>query len=747
LAPVAAALLALAGAHARAQQAAPADADRALPIELQADSIRGQPDLETVAEGSVVLKRGSVVLRADRLSYDQPADLARARGNVRITRDGDWFAGPELELRLQRFEGFFLEPTYYFERTGGGGRASRVDFIDRQRAQALDASYTSCPLDGSGGPAWLLSADRVRFDLQNNEGVAHGAVLRFYGVPILGAPVLSFPLTSERKSGWLPPSVNLDNRSGFEFALPYYWNIAPHRDATFTPAVLSRRGVGLQTELRYLEPHDAGEVLLDVLPEDRTVGRARHALRFVHEGDARRVHYAAHLMRVSDDDHWKDFPRVLPSLTPRLLPQDLQAERGFVLGRGWSAYARVQHWQVLQDADFPIVAPYQRSPQFGLRSRGGFGGGLEFALETEVNRFTRPESDALPGGTRWHAIGTLSRPWTAPGWWFTPRMTLNAASYRTDEPMTDGRRTASRVIPTVSADAGALFERDAVWFGHGLRQTLEPRLLYLNTPFRTQAELPNFDAAAKDFNEVSVFSDNAFSGVDRVADAHQLTAGVTTRLLDPGDGGELLRLGLAQRFLFRDQQVTPDNTPITRRVSDLLLLGSSQLTPRWIFDTAVQYSPDAKRLQRSILRTRYSPGPFKTVSAGYRLVREASEQLDIGWQWPVYGPRPESTPAAGSCRGTFYSVGRLNYSLRDSRITDSLFGVEYDAGCWIARVVAERVSTGRTEATTRLLFQLELVGLSRLGSNPLQVLKDNIPGYRLLREDRSAWSATPPVYE
>jgi LPS-assembly protein len=128
-------------------------------------------------------------------------------------------------------------------------------------------------------------------------------------------------------------------------------------------------------------------------------------------------------------------------------------------------------------------------------------------------------------------------------------------------------------------------------------------------------------------------------------------------------------------------------------------------------------------------------------------VRQASEQLDIGWQWPVYGPRPESTPAAGSCRGTFYSVGRLNYSLRDSRITDSLFGVEYDAGCWIARVVAERVSTGRTEATTRLLFQLELVGLSRLGSNPLQVLKDNIPGYRLLREDRSAWSATPPVYE
>ena len=724
------------------QPAAPA-----LPIELQADSIRGRPDLETVAEGKVELKRGSIVLRADRLSYDQPADLARALGNVHITRDGDSFSGPQLELHLQRFEGFFLEPTYHFERTGGGGRAARVDFIDSQRAQAFGATYTSCPLDGSGGPAWLLSADRVRFDMQANEGVAHGAVLRFYGVPILGAPVLSFPLTSERKSGWLPPSVNLDNRSGFEFALPYYWNIAPHRDATITPGILSRRGVALQTEFRYLEPSDAGEVMLDLLPQDRTIDRSRHALRFVHQGEARRVRYAAQVMRVSDDEYWKDFPRALPTVVQRLLPQDVRAEGNLAADRNWSPYARVQHWQVLQDPEFPIVAPYQRSPQLGVRGQGRFGPGLQFSLETEVNRFTRPESDALAGGTRWHAVGSITRPWVAPGWWFTPRLAFNSASYHTDEPMADGRSSASRTIPTLSADAGVLFERDTVWFGHKLRQTLEPRLLYVNTPFREQAGLPIYDSAPKDFNDISVFSDNVFSGIDRVTDAHQATVGATSRLLDPDDGAELVRVAVAQRFLARDQRVTPDGTPITQRLSDLLLLGSSRLSPHWAFDAGLQYSPDAQRLQRSVLRARWSPGPFRTVAAGYRLVRLATEQLDIGWQWPVYGPRPDAPPAVGACRGTLYSVGRLNYSMRDSRIIDSVFGVEYDAGCWIGRVVAERVSTGRTEATTRLLFQLELVGLSRLGSNPLQVLKDNIPGYRLLREDRSSWSATPPVYE
>jgi LPS-assembly protein len=80
-------------------------------------------------------------------------------------------------------------------------------------------------------------------------------------------------------------------------------------------------------------------------------------------------------------------------------------------------------------------------------------------------------------------------------------------------------------------------------------------------------------------------------------------------------------------------------------------------------------------------------------------------------------------------------VGRLDYSLRDSRLSGAIVGLEYDAGCWIGRLVAERQSTGINTSTTRLMLQLELVGLSRLGSNPLAVLKDNIPGYKLLRDN------------
>jgi LPS-assembly protein len=279
----------------------------------------------------------------------------------------------------------------------------------------------------------------------------------------------------------------------------------------------------------------------------------------------------------------------------------------------------------------------------------------------------------------------------------------------------------------------------------------------VKTPYRSQAALPNFDAAGKDFNFDSIFTDNAFSGVDRVSDSHQLTAGLTTRWLNPQTGAESLRLGLVQRYLLSDQRVTPDDGPtLTQRFSDVLLLGSTNVVPKWNLDASLQYSPDSNRVVRSVAGARYSPGPFRTVGATYRLTRGAggaveSELVDLGWQWPLSGLTPPERLAAvpridsGACAGSWYGVGRINYSTRDRRITDSVVGVEYDAGCWIGRVVAERLSTGRSEATTRLSVQLELVGLSRLnvGANPLQVLKDNIAGFRMLREERTTTSPPP----
>ncbi|WP_235823435.1 LPS-assembly protein LptD [Azohydromonas sediminis] len=714
------------------------------PVELEAARIDARTDVDAVASGDVRLRRGPLTIRADRLSYTVATDVARASGAVEIRANGDVYRGRELELQLERYEGYFLEPDYFISRAQAGGRAERIDFIDRQHARIVDGDYTSCARDGTGTPDWLLSARRVDLDFENNEGRAEGAVLRFLGVPILAAPVLTFPLTSARKSGWLPPDLKLDSRSGLTVGVPYYWNIAPPYDATLVPTVYAKRGAGLGGEFRYLDAAYRGIVRAHVLPEDRVAGRTRSALALQHEGVLDGWRYRADLQQVSDDDYWKDFDRDGARFTPRLLPRELEVHRRFgVFGREWTAYAGLQHWQVLQgDPLAVIVAPYQRSPQLGVRGRGRFDSGVEYGLETEYNRFDRPpgSDDTLPTGQRVHLLGSLAWPLRASYGALVPRLALNAAAYDTDEPMADGRRQAARAIPTLSVDGTLLFERRTRWLGLDLRQTLEPRILYAHTPRRDQSALPNFDAAPKDFNEVSIYSDNAFSGIDRVSDAHQVTAGVSTRFIDVATGVEKLRFALVQRYLFRDQRISAEGPPLTQRFSDVLLSASSTLSRQWTLDASAQYSPSLGSTTRSIVGARYSPGPFRAVGVRYRLARDLSEQVEAGWQWPLFGPVEGERRDAGACKTSAYSVGRLNYSLRDQRLTDSLLGVELDSGCWIARIVAERTSTGRTEAVSRVMLQLELVGLSRLGSNPLSTLKDNIPGYRLLREP----DTTPP---
>jgi LPS-assembly protein len=721
------------------------EAARQLPIILRAREVRGRPDVDASAEGDVEFRRGNTVLRADKLTYEEAEDLARATGHVVIARDGNVFSGPELQLKIERFEGFFRMPTYRFARTGAGGSAKMIEFIDEQRAVATDANYSSCSVyDDSGEPVWILKARELRIDHETNEGVAKDAVLRFYGVPILASPTLSFPLSEERKSGFLPPSFSIDSSSGFQAAIPYYWNIAPNRDATFTVQESLRRGPSLDTEFRYLEPSYFGAVDYKILPYDKVAERTRYSLRADHEGALPLNAYAQlRVMRVSDDDYWKDFAGEIKSLTPRLLQTDLLVTRPF---GDWSAYARALRWQVLQtdDPTTRIDSPYERVPQVGARYAAPWRGGFDVALETEINRFANPD-DRFVGdrqtGVRTHAVGSVARPFGSPGWSVTPKVSFNAATYSLDLPLADGSRSATRVIPTLSLDSAWTLERDAQFFDRAVRQTLEPRLFYVNTPFHRQDDLPNFDSSPKDFNFDSIFTENDFSGIDRVSDSNQLTAGVVSRVLDPDTGVEALRVGMAQRYRFRDQQLTPEGVPQTKHFSDFLVFGSTSLVPRWVFDAAAQYNPDTSRIERSLLGARYSPGPFRTVGATYRLTRGLTEQLALGWQWPVYGPARGDAGAGASrsgCGGTLYSVGHLNYSMHDSRLTDGIIGFEYDAGCWIGRIVVERLSTGRSEQTTRLLVQLELVGLSRIGTSPLRVLKDNVPGYQLLREERTA---------
>ncbi|MFN7855801.1 MAG: LPS-assembly protein LptD [Acidovorax sp.] len=723
-----------------------------LPVFVRGDRIEGQTDLNVVVEGHAELRRGDTVIRANRLDYNVPEDLARARGQVRINRAGNVYEGTALELRVDAFEGFFSDARYRFLANGAHGEATRVDFIDQDRSVVHAASYTTCERgnEASWQPDWVLRAGKIRLDDEEQVGTAEDAVLEFKGVPLLPIPSITFPLSDKRKSGLLPPTISPDSRDGLAYLQPYYWNIAPNRDATLRAALMTKRGANLGGEFRYLEPAYHGQISGDVMPSDRLRDRTRWSVSAQHQGamatDFGGLGLNLNVNRVSDDNYWRDFGRAAEALRQRLLPTDATLSWG---ASDMSATVRTLKWQTLQDVSAPIVPPYDRLPQLQWRyvpSR--LGGGLDASVELDATRFQAARQlTGQPNANRSYAMAQVSRPFLSPGGFVTPRLQLHATQYQFDTPLANGDRSAARALPTFSLDSGLVFERDASYFGRAFLQTLEPRAFYTYTPYRDQSRLPLYDTAANDFNFATIFTENAYGGNDRLADNNLLTLGVSTRLFDPATGAQAARFGVAQRLRFTDQRVTlPGVAPVSERLSDLLLGAGINWTPQWGFDSTVQYNPKTSRSIRSTIGARYTPGSFRTISAAYRLQRGTSEQIDIGWQWPLSalwggdkGPA-EARSGQGQGSGRWYSVGRLDYSLQDRKLVNTIVGFEYDSCCWIGRVVLERLQSSVTTSNTRLSFQIEFVGFSRLslGANPLDTLKQHVPRYQYLREQASA---------
>jgi len=739
----------------------PAAAREQAPLLLEGERLTGRQGEELQIEGAATLRRHDLVLRADQLRYQHGTDTVTAQGNVRINHLGDVFEGPALQLQVESRIGHFETPRFSFLRSGGHGQASRIDFAGPDRTVAHQVRYTTCPRPADSGwqPDWYLSADRIVFDQADDSGTATAAVLKFQGLPILAAPWISFPLSDRRKSGLLAPTFNLDNVSGVEITLPYYFNLAPNRDATLFPTLMSDRGIDLAGEFRYLERRYAGQVRAAFMPDDRLRNADRWGLSLQHQhllpdfGGLSAPSLRLDLNRVSDDHYWRDFPRTSTSLTTRLLRNDvvLNAQRG-----NWAFNAGAYTWQTLQDLEAPISAPYDRLPSVAAHYRSGpFSwaglGGWSADFLTEATHFStdrQPVVGALNqrtdvNGTRWLGVLNLSHTWQTPGWHLRPGLQLHARQYQLEHavgPLGQRRRNPGLLIPTATLDAGLVLERETGYFGRAVLQTLEPRALLTHTPYRRQGYLPVYDSSAFDFNLSSIFAPNPFGGHDRIADLSALTLGATTRLLDPASGSEWASLSVAQRLRLRDQQVLlPGQLPISEGLSDMLFSASLNWVPEWGFHGTMQYNPVRRVSERTTLSARYSPGDYRVLNLAYRVQRGTSEQIDFGWQWPLSdlrsGPRTEALgPGRGLGPGHWYSVGRINYSFTDDRIVDLIAGFEYDSGCWIGRIVIERLQQSRTQANQRILFQLELTGFARIGTNPLQVLQDNIPRYQLLRQ-------------
>jgi LPS-assembly protein len=717
------------------------------PLFLQGNHISGRPDLEAVIEGDAELRKSDFSIHADRLEYYQPTDQARATGNVRINRNGNVYEGPFLELKVDTFEGVFTQPRYQFLQNNAHGQADYAHFLDENHTVVHNATYTTCRrVPGPEWmPDWILRAATISMDSEEDIGIAQNAVLSFKNIPVLATPTISFPLSGQRKSGVLPITAGIDNVNGTEVSVPYYWNIAPNRDATITPTFMTQRGIDWGLQFRYLEPGYSGALRANIMPADTLRGSDRTGASLVHNGsihtgwpEVGAVGIAVNLNRVSDDNYWRDFTRSSPTLTQRLLPNDVSASwaRG-----GFSTSARLLRWQTLQDLTAPIVPPYDRAPQLTARYAEANRQGFDWAIDGD---FTQFESDRLrtlqPNAQRVYSQLQISRPLLGPAGFLTPKLQLHSAHYQFDANVASGTRAAESTIPTFSLDSGLVFERETAFRGRQLLQTLEPRAFYVYTPYRDQSDLPNYDTAANDFSFASIYTENAFVGHDKISDNNLLTLGVTSRFLDAESGAQLARFGVAQRLRSENQRVTltPGLAPAEPGLSDILLGATLAVADRWALDSTTQYNPKTDQSVRSVIGARYSPGHYRVLNAAYRYQRDLSEQIDISWQWPLndlWGDRGLDLGAGrGQGEGRYYMVGRMNYSINENRLVDTILGVEYDAGCWISRFVIERVQTSASTATERLMFQLEFVGFTRLGISPQKTLTQSISRYQNLRD-------------
>jgi LPS-assembly protein len=677
-------------------------------IEISSDSAELGRNGDARLSGNVEVRQGEKSIRAEDVSYNSETGAMRAEGKV------------EYEDSLIRVRG----DTGNFDGAGGaslGGAqfelpsrpargAAREMSINREGEVALDeVEYTTCP---AGNEDWMLTARDIDLDIADRNGTGRNVRLDFKGIPILYTPWITFPLGDERKSGFLFPDFGLSDRSGVEFAAPYYFNLAPNYDLTLTPRVLSDRGFELDGEFRYLGEDTRGGVEAVYLPDDELRDRDRSFIHWLHVGDfAQRWRLLVDAANASDTNYFEDFGQ--GSEGTSVIYVERNAELRYY-GEHWDLLGQLQNHQIIDQAIPEAVRPYSRVPR--LAARGLYEGGplgLTYALVGEAVYF--PRDEGVTGG-RVDIEPAISWPVGGPGYYFVPRAAYRHTQYELGSAPEGSDRTPSRSAPIGSVDAGMIFERPAGRRAQRL-VTLEPRVLYLYVPFRDQAELPVFDTALPDLNIVQLFRRNRYVGADRLSDSNQLAAGATARLIDIENGRQYLSATLGQAWYFEAPRVTlPDEPAVVSEYSNLV--GELDLTAYqdWSVSFGIEWNPDVTQSEKGELSVQYRPAPDRVMNVGYRFRRGLIEQVDASVAWPL------------ASRWNVYAGGV--YSLRDETLIEEFAGLEYGSCCWKLRAVYRQYVSGRTgERDSSIAMQLELSGLSNVGVPADAFLEGAIRGY------------------
>jgi LPS-assembly protein len=663
---------------------------------LEVESVTG---VVSVFSGKVELERGNERLTADRLLYDSPTDTVEASGDVTLENAaGDRFQTPELQLQLETDIGFTAASTFTLGNSLGRGDAQRIEFKGRDHTRLTNLRFTTCAW---GQDDWFLKLRELELDREKEIGTARHATISFLGAPIFYLPYLSFPISDQRKSGFLLPGIGHRGNVGTIVEAPYYMNLAPNYDNTITPRFLSKRGLQLQNEFRYLGRQSEGKIEFEVLPGDDEKGENRSAGTVIHRHAFSPLWSAnVDLRGVSDKEYLEDFGDDLGVTSQTHLPQIAE-----LIYRGplWNFAARMTDYQTVDRNILPNERPYARLPQLTLLADSPLRSNRpRYQFEGEWVDFQRDDSVT---GERLNLFPSVSLPLMNRYGFITPRIGSRHIQYNLSG-TTDERPSLSRGL--FSLDSGVIFERDTRWGARPYIQTLEPRLYYLYIPHQDQDNLPIFDTSVPDFTFTNLFRDNRFLGGDRIGDANQLTAAVTTRFLDDTDGHERLRASLGRIYYFDDRRVNIPAGTIATNASDLVGETTARLIGNWYVNSNVQWNKDLKRTEKSNIYLQYNPEQNKILNIGQRFIRDELHQRDVSLAWPI---------------GSRWKVeARSLYSMRDDRNLESSVGLEYNACCWAIRILATRRFVDPNQING-ISFQLALTGLgkhSERGDSPFK---------------------------
>ncbi|MFM7397178.1 MAG: LPS-assembly protein LptD [Gammaproteobacteria bacterium] len=678
-------------------------------VEVASDAATLGVTGDAALSGRVAIRQGNRSLSAEDVSYDAKAREFTMRGVLR-------YADPVLRVegRSGRYDpaggAAFDDTRFELPEQPARGAADSLELGVDGKVTLSKVWFTTCP---ESTPDWRIRASRIELDTRARNGTGRNAAIEFKGVPILYLPYLSFPLGDQRKSGFLFPNVGYSSRGGAEVTLPYYFNLAPNYDLTLEPTVYGRRGVDLGTSFRYLTTRHRGELRLNALQSDSLRKINRNWVRFRHRSELpANWRFDIDAQSVSDAEYFEDFASGTEGTSTAFLRRS--ARLGY-RDEHWHLRAEAEQFQTIDRALDVLDRPYARLPRFQASGDWVTNGPLamRFGFDGEVVNFDR---DVGVEGWRTDFAPWAGLDFGSPAYYLRPSAGWRYTRYDLDRVAAHAEDQLSRSLPYAALDTGLRLERNATENSR-TRMTLEPRLLYLWTPYRNQDPLPIFDTALPDLDFVQLFRTSRYVGPDRIADANHASIGITSRIFDRQSGRQLLSATVGQTYRFERPRVRLPGEPVVSDArTDLVAQLGISAWQNWNVNLGVQWDSTEKEQQRSHLRLQYRPDSDRALNFAYRFQRDRLEQGEVSGAWPI-GPR-------------WNAYGRYVYDLKDRSTLDRFAGVEYKSCCWRLRLVGRRFVSSRTgERDTGIYLQLELNGLASVGSSADAFLEEAIRGY------------------